>query len=151
MIRVVIDTILDFLPIQTWSCFGYILHSLTFLELFLCTSCDLQIQSCLKHHVNVTSKHDCGTPKNNKNIESALRNVSCSIIQTLLYGYIMNSLAPLSKWWCTCWSNMYIMLYFSLWKVTLLNLVYKHIFLSIVLFNLSCNLTYLSSDNSLLM
>ena len=71
--------------------------------------------------------------------------VHCQMFLALLSKHrcidnIMNSLAPLSKWWCTCWSNMYIMLYFSLGKDTLLNLVFKHIFLSIGLLNLSCDL-----------
>ena len=39
----------------------------------------------------------------------------------------------------------------SLGKDIYLILVYHHIFPSIGLFNLSCNVSYLSSDNSLLM
>ena len=37
-------------------------------------------------HVNAISKHVHGTPIFNKNIWSPMLNVSCSIIQTLLYG-----------------------------------------------------------------
>ena len=151
MIRVVIDTNLDFLPIQTWSCFGYILHSLTFLELFLCTSCDLQIQYCLKNHVNVPRSITMVRQTTTRTLE-----VHCQMFVALLSKHrcmdnIMNSLAPLSKWWCTCCSDMYIMLYCSLGKVTVLNFVFEHIFLFVVLFNLSCDLYDLSNNSSLLM
>ena len=76
IICVVIDNILAFFPTQTWSCVGYTLSSLLFLKMFLEYFCDLQIQFLLEHHVIATPKHDCGTPNINKNIGSAMLNVS---------------------------------------------------------------------------
>jgi hypothetical protein len=40
----------------------------------------------LKHHINATSKHDCGIPTLDKNIGSTLPKVYWSIIQTPRYG-----------------------------------------------------------------
>ena len=52
----------------------------------LSISYDPQTQHLFKHHIIATPKHDCGSPNINKNIGSAMLNVSWSIIQTPLYG-----------------------------------------------------------------
>ena len=48
--------------------------------------CVSKVWPLLEDHVNAISKHVCGTPIFNKNIWSPMLNVSCSIIQTPLYG-----------------------------------------------------------------
>ena len=45
-----------------------------------------KVWSLHSNHVNAVSKHVCGTPFFNKNIWSPKLNVSCSIIQTPLFG-----------------------------------------------------------------
>ena len=48
--------------------------------------CVSKVWSSPDDHVNAISKHVCGTPIFNGNIWSIMLNVSCSIIQTPLYG-----------------------------------------------------------------
>ena len=48
--------------------------------------CESKVRSLPNDHVNAISKHVCGTPIFNKNIQSPMLNVSWSIIQTPLCG-----------------------------------------------------------------
>jgi hypothetical protein len=124
---------------------------LLFLKLFLCNSCALQIQPFTWNTIPMLPRSMAVVFR----ISTRTLEAHCQMFLALLSRHccmdnIMKSLAPLFKWWCTCWSDMYIVLYFSLKKVTLLILVHKHIFHSIGLFNFSCDLYDISRNNSLL-
>ena len=78
---IVIVSILARLTILPWgNCKTY---SISYSWWILCVS---KVWSSPDDHVNAISKHVCGTPIFNKNIWSPILNVSCSSIQTPLYG-----------------------------------------------------------------
>ena len=79
---IVIVSFLTSLTILPWgNCKTY---SMSCSWWILCVS---KVWPLLEDHVNAISKHVCGTPFFfNKNIWSPMLNVSCSIIQTPLYG-----------------------------------------------------------------
>ena len=74
--------------------------------LFLMNPLSIQARPLLEDHVNAISKHVCVTPIFNKNICSTMLNVSCSIIQTPLYGLCHEIPLPLPKWFSTFYPVM---------------------------------------------
>ena len=84
-------------------------YSISYSWWILCVS---EVWPLHEDHVNAISKHVCGTPIFNKNIWSPMLNVSCSIIQTPMYGQCHeNSLPYLKSFlhyilsWISCSAN----------------------------------------------
>ena len=78
---IVIDSFSTRLSILPWgNCKTY---STSYSWWILCVS---KVWSSPDDHVNAISMHVYGTPMFNKNIWSPMLNISCSIIQTPLYG-----------------------------------------------------------------
>ena len=71
----------------------------------------------LEDLANAISKHVCGTSIFNKNIWSTMLNVSCSIIQTPLYGLFHEIPLPSPKWFSTFYPVMDIIRCLSLGRI----------------------------------
>ena len=164
MIWVIIDNPLVFFPTHVWSCLGYTLDSLLIPQLFLgyflwFSTTTPTCSTMLMLPRSMTEVFRIST----RTLEAHCRMFLDLLSKHRCMGNIMILPSPpLSKCFWTCCHIMYILLRFPLGRIYSQFLCVNtfsfhwsdyynnHIFLFIVLFHLSCNLTCLSRDKSLL-
>ena len=144
MIWVIIDNPLVFFPTHVWSCLGYTLDSLLFLQLFfeylLWSSTPTPTWNTMLMLPRIMTEVF--------RISTRTFEAHCQMFLDLLskhrcMGNIMILPSPpLSKCFWTCCHIMYILLRFPLGKDILPILVCKHIFLSNVLINLMITFSF---------
>ena len=94
-----------------------------------------EVWPLLEDHANVISKHVCDTPIFNKSIWRTMQNFLCPLSKHRCLGYVMKFLSPHLNGFLLLSCHGYHAM-FVLGKDISLKHVFKHIFLSIVLFNL---------------